>query len=494
MQRKQRDFIFMVMPVLLAGVVLEKRYRVESVIGSGGYATVYRVMDMVKRTLRAMKEVTDPDPAIRQQFELEASLLIATDHPHINIPRGYAHFSENGRVYLVMDYIEGKDLEQLLSNSLMQKGVALNEAQVLQWFIPICEALEVMHTRRVPIIHRDIKPANIKLDAAGVPMLIDFGLAKLALNGPTNQAAQGVTPGYAPPEQYLAQGLTDARSDVYGVGATLYTLLTGREPAEAPNRLMAEAGKSGKELVHPHFFNPDISPATANLIMRAMDISASQRQQTTRELRDDIFESLNELQHGPRLGVARTLTNSVGISQEPTGKLALAIPPRPLSPENTRFLPNYPAYTAFAQPIPWIDLGGPLVRRMGKFAIFLSSLELYWGLLCTGAFAGMLGTNNFRTQPSLLVVAGALVWVGVVIVLTVFVVRVLDRPIARRGHIGDVRRWLQGTSLIVLWLGTNGLALFSLSLPTFTTTLLALAFLALASILVGLLSLANVLA
>ena len=102
-----------------------------------------------------------------------------------------------------------------------------------------------MHKLKVPVIHRDIKPANIKITPDVMPILIDFGLAKLHQKGPTMTAAQGVSPGFAPPEQYMAKGRTDARTDVYGLGATLYACLTGKDPPEAPGRLMAQTGAGG---------------------------------------------------------------------------------------------------------------------------------------------------------------------------------------------------------------------------------------------------------
>jgi serine/threonine protein kinase len=490
----------MAMPTLAPGVILRGHYRVESLIGSGGYATVYKVLDLISHLTRAMKEVVDPDTAIREQFSLEAQLLMTSNHS--NIPHGYDHFEENGRAYLVMDYIEGKDLEQLLTASLAQTGYPVDEAQALRWILPICEALEFMHTRVTPIIHRDIKPANIKLNAQGVPILIDFGLAKLARLGPTNQAAQGVTPGYAPPEQYLAQGKTDARSDIYGVGATLYTLVTGREPAEAPHRLLAEAGNTGQSLIPVKFLNHIISDGTVRLIECAMDISASQRQQSARELHKEIVQSLHFLEHGHRARVSKSPTGPVVAitTQTPvvarhvarSAQLAIATPTRAMPSTSHRLASTKPI--AEQKPSPWINLGGDLVRRIGKISIVFSAVELYWGLLCTAALAGILGTKGFTSFPSTPVIIGAVIWVGIVITLTVLVVRAIDRPIARRGHLAPFRRWLQGILLVILWSAINGIALINLQSPTEMNILLTLGLLGLASILTGLLSIANTLA
>ncbi len=501
----------MALPMLSPGMCLAGRFRIEALIGSGGYANVYRTIDLQLNVPRAIKEVSDPDSAIREQFNLEAQLLITSNHP--NIPRGYATFEENGRVYLAMDYVEGKDLEQLLSESLSQTGKPLDEAQALRWLLPICDVLEVMHTRVVPIIHRDIKPANIKLNGAGVPVLIDFGLAKLSRPGPTNQAAQGVTPGYAPPEQYLAQGKTDARTDIYAMGATLYTLLVGREPAEAPNRLLVQSGNSGQPLIPARMLNPAISPATARIIDKAMDISPSQRQQSAAELRGEMLMALDQLETGRTIvpnGVptgplpvpsptAKSAAVRSGPPPPPQAPLFPASPVPPAGPVGATMLSApLPRYAADKRPKPgvataWIDLGGPHVQRWGKFGIIIAAVELYWGLLCTAALAGIVGTSGFTRSPSIPLIIGAVVWVLLVIMLTVIVVRAVDRPIARRGQLTDSRRGVQGTLLILLWLVINGLALFAFGNFSGPLTLFGLGFLGLASILTGLLTTANVL-
>lgn len=249
---------------LQPGAMLAKRYRIEQLIGSGGYANVYRGADVTLGFDRAIKEVVDSDPGVRDQFRLEAELLINSVHP--NIPHGYHILEENGRLYLVMDYVKGPDLEELLNESLTKRQRPLDEERVLEWAMAICGALDEMHSRRVPVIHRDIKPANIKITPGGEPILIDFGLAKLhSRNGPTMTAAQGVSPGFAPPEQYMAKGRTDARTDMYGLGATLYACLTGKDPPEAPGRLLAQTGAGGTQGMHLlplRKLNPRVSDAT----------------------------------------------------------------------------------------------------------------------------------------------------------------------------------------------------------------------------------------
>lgn len=531
-------------PGLTAGLFLQGRYRVEYLIATGGYACVYRVTDMQVEQSRALKEVVDPDPGIREQFLLESQLLMRSRHP--NIPRGYDHFETNNRAYLVMDYVEGHDLEQMLAASLGQRQRPVDEAQVLRWLLPICDALHEMHTQPVPIIHRDIKPANIKLNAQGVPILIDFGLAKLGLPGPTNQAAQGVTPGYAPPEQYLAQGKTDPRTDIYGMGATMYTLLTGREPPEAPNRLLTKSGHTGEPMVPARLLNPAISASTANIIDKAMSIGASQRHQSARELQSELAASLRRLEYGrfPMASGTQTgplASSSYGATQRRTAVRVPAVDPAtslppiaeqptlpppsfadqptmppqmaqqmqlpPVSPHTslpprgsvapTRAMspapPTVPVAKALEQPRVWFNLGGPLVRKTGKVGLVLAAVELYWGLLCAAALGGALGTRGFSHAPSLPVILAGVAWLGVVIWLTALIVRAIDRPIARRGRLSTARRWIQGLMLILIWLGMNAAAFLSLNNVAPSTGLLGLGFLGLASILTGLLSVANVL-
>lgn len=482
----------MAQPMLVTGSRLANRYLVDAMIASGGYATVYRITDLQDASTRALKEVVDPDTGIREQFMLEAQLLMTSRHP--NIPRGYDHFEEAGRAYLVMDYIAGHDLEQRLAQTLSQRNGPIDEMLALRWLLQVCDALHVMHTQPVPVFHRDIKPANIKLNGHGVPILIDFGLAKLGLPGPTAQAAQGVTPGYAPPEQYLAQGRTDARSDIYGMGATLYTLVTGREPPEATNRLLAKSGNTGQPLVPARLINPALSAPTAHIIDRAMDVSPTLRHQTALELREELASALAMLEHGHAPALPGERTGPLSLMSSPISqRRATPLPPSASGAHRKRTLVLRSAKDGTIVQ-PWFDLGGPLVSRAGKAALVFAAIELYWGLLCAAALGGVIGTRGFTHFPSITALIGGVGWLAAVITLTTLVARTLDRPIARLGRLSTGRRWLQGSLLILIWVGMNGLALVSLGSVSPDAGLFGLGFLGLASILTGLLSAANVLA
>ncbi len=251
---------------LATGIVLNNRYRIVKLIAQGGFGAVYLAWDLSLSRACAVKENLDTSPQAQQQFEREAKILANLNHPNLARVIDYFFIPGQGQ-YLVMDYVEGEDLQEMLDRS----GGPLAENQVLPWITQVCEALEYLHGQNPPIIHRDIKPANIKITPQGQAMLVDFGIAKVYDPGKkTTIGARGVTPGYSPLEQY-GRGGTDQRSDVYALGATLYCLLTGRVPCESIRRLQ------GDTLVLPQQLNPSISTAAAAAIMKAMQMDAGQR-------------------------------------------------------------------------------------------------------------------------------------------------------------------------------------------------------------------------
>lgn len=265
-------------PALAPGIMLRNRYLIEGYIGGGGFGHIYRARDTALGHLRALKEAFYQDQNSRRQFQLEAEFLLNARHP--NLVRGYSVFEAHGRFYLVMDYVDGHTLEDIAIDTIRRTHLPPSEAQVLDWILPICDAVHELHCQPTPIIHRDVKPANIKLSASmGAPVLIDLGLAKLYARGQqTITAALAFTPGYAPPEQYQATGATDQRTDVYGLGATLYYLLTGYQPVEAPARLSAQA------LPTPRERNPRLSEEINAIVLKAMSLDPNVRYQSTREL------------------------------------------------------------------------------------------------------------------------------------------------------------------------------------------------------------------
>jgi len=270
--------------MLSVGDILQNRYRIVSPLGQGGMGAVYRAWDARLNTAVAVKEMI-PDPhanpqvlaAARAQFQREAQTLANLSHP--NLPRVTDYFSLAGNEYLVMDLVEGETLQDSLDQS---GGQPLDEAQVLKWTRQLLDALEYCHAHG--IIHRDIKPANVRLTPEGRAVLVDFGLVKLydPTNPKTVTAIRGIgTPEYTPLEQYdVGQWHTDARSDLYSLGATLYHLLTGQAPPTATQRVVNPGS-----LVAPRSLNLKLSQNTEFAILRAMRIRRHQRFQNAAEMR-----------------------------------------------------------------------------------------------------------------------------------------------------------------------------------------------------------------
>ncbi|HYW70471.1 MAG TPA: serine/threonine-protein kinase, partial [Pyrinomonadaceae bacterium] len=221
--------------MLPPNTILQDRYRIVRQLGQGGMGTVYEAVDQRLNSIVAIKETHLTTEDTRRAFEREASLL--ANLRHRSLPGVIDHFSENDSQYLVMQFIPGDDLAQMLD--ARQAPFALK--QILAWGDEILRTLEYLHGHNPPILHRDIKPSNLKLTDAGELFLLDFGLAKGAAGQMptllTSRSIKGYTPVYSPLEQIHGGG-TDPRSDLYALGATLYHLMTGVAPVDAPARFL----------------------------------------------------------------------------------------------------------------------------------------------------------------------------------------------------------------------------------------------------------------
>jgi serine/threonine protein kinase len=227
---------------LPAGTVLRGRYRIERILGSGGFGHVYQALDLQSKQLFAVKEYLVTGASGKAQLEHEARVLSQLHHP--NLPAFQDAFDERGRYYIVLGYIEGRDLTDCL-RMVRQKNEALPYERILPWMIAICDAVTFLHNHHPPVIHRDIKPDNIRITPDGTAILVDLGNAKAVEDGARTLffiRHQG-TPGYAPLEQYPGGPGTDARSDVYALGGTLYFALTGQEPPSVSARNAAISQK-----------------------------------------------------------------------------------------------------------------------------------------------------------------------------------------------------------------------------------------------------------
>jgi outer membrane protein assembly factor BamB/tRNA A-37 threonylcarbamoyl transferase component Bud32 len=266
---------------LQSGVTLVNRYHIQEVIGVGGMGSVYRARDMhfpnvVK--LVAVKEMINQaaDPLVRQtivqNFEREANILATLSHPAI--PRIYDYFSQDDHSYLVLEFVNGKDLEQIIAET---EGF-LPEEQVLAWGIELCDVLVFLHHHKPdPIVFRDMKPSNVMINQSNHVVLVDFGIAKPFQTG--QKGTMIGTEGYSPPEQYRGEATTLA--DVYALGATLHHALTRRDPRLEPPFSFAE--RPIRKI------NPQVSVEFETVVNTALQYNAQERFKSIEEMKDALI-------------------------------------------------------------------------------------------------------------------------------------------------------------------------------------------------------------
>lgn len=265
---------------LVTGQLLQNRYRIVSLLGQGGMGAVYRAWDTRLNVPVALKEMI-PQPGIdsqtlaqlRHQFQQEATVLARLDHPHLVRVSDFFEAEDNS--YLVMNFVEGEEL----ANRIEREGT-LPESQVLAWAEQLLDALSYCHSQG--IIHRDVKPQNVIIRPDGRAVLVDFGLVKLwdPSDPRTRTAIRSMgTPEYAPPEQYDTAGHTDPRSDIYGLGTTLYHALTGQAPPTVTQRI-ANPGI----LQPPRTLNPHLAPSTEAAVVQATEMAVDNRFATAQDM------------------------------------------------------------------------------------------------------------------------------------------------------------------------------------------------------------------
>ena len=258
---------------LATGVILDKRYKIIELIKSGGMGAVYKALDSrFENTPCAVKEMlnfssgTEEREYFIDRFKKEAMILHRLKHA--NLPAVKDYFVESGRYYLVMDYIEGKDLDTIMKEE-GAKGIAPSTA--VEWSIQILEVLDYLHSQNPPIIYRDLKPANIMLRPDGIINLIDFGIARtIAPGGESTMTGIG-TPVYAPRE--LLMGKPEERSDIYTLAATMHSLLTGIVPS-----VPCDFGPLRKH-------KPGILPDLESIIMKALSADVNDRYENVKEMK-----------------------------------------------------------------------------------------------------------------------------------------------------------------------------------------------------------------
>ena len=290
---------------------------------------VYQAEDLrLTGRLCAVKEIL-PDlgaspldlAQMQEQFYREASVLARLDHP--SLPKVSDYFTENGRELLVMDYVPGHNLKELVDEA-KRNGEFLPEDQVIDWAVQICDALAYLHSQEPPVLHRDIKPSNIKLTPRGTIKLVDFGLVKLLAqdDARTITVVQGRgTALYTPLEQYGGDsGHTDARTDIYALGATFYHLLTDFPPSDAKARFLnPRALRPARQL------NSDISPHVAEAIQWAMEMHPDDRPQSIEQFAAVLF-GRQARQHPARPAtLADALRENRGVALLALGLFLLAV-------------------------------------------------------------------------------------------------------------------------------------------------------------------------
>ena len=265
---------------LKQGELLLERYRIIEVLGHGGMGSIFRAVDENLGLEVAVKENLFTIDDYARQFRREATIL--ANLRHANLPRVSDHFSlDDQGQYLIMDYIEGEDLQERL-----ERMGPFEEEEVVFIGASICDALAYMHSRDPAVLHRDIKPANVRITPNGGVYLVDFGLAKV-MHGDqtTTTGARAMTMGFSPPEQYGA-ARTDVRTDIYSLGATLYTALTGLTPEDSLAQTMDQV-----ELTPVRERNPKISKRVSEAVEKALQVHPNDRFQLAVEFKNELLKA-----------------------------------------------------------------------------------------------------------------------------------------------------------------------------------------------------------
>lgn len=253
------------------GAIIDGKYEILKQIGMGGMSTVYLAMDQHLNKQWAVKEIRlraddRESRVIIQSLIAEANLMKKLDHPAL--PRIVDIIDSRDTIYVIMDYIEGEPLSRILEREGSQP-----EEDVLEWARQLCDVLSYLHTRKPPVIYRDMKPGNIMIRPDGNIRLIDFGIAREYKEGKTSDTVALGTKGYAAPEQFGGQGQTDARTDIYSLGVTLYQALTGQTPSEPPY-----------EFYPIRYWDPSLSGGLEKIIAKCVKPNPQDRYQTCAQL------------------------------------------------------------------------------------------------------------------------------------------------------------------------------------------------------------------
>ena len=294
--------------------ILKNRYKILKLIKEGGFGAIYEALDININKKCAVKENLQKSSDSEKQFILEAQVLANLDHP--NLPRVTDYFIVQGQgQYLVMDFVEGQDLEEILND----RG-PIPPDQAIDWVLGAAAALSYLHSCKPPVVHRDVKPPNIIITPDNHIKLVDFGLVKVhTQTSKTAQGGKAYTPGFAPIEQYGSGG-TNPATDVYALGATLYNLLTNVTPPEAVDRV-----QNNKTLIPPSRYNPMVSSALEQVVFKAMANTKTYRYQAAggfikalkQARRTPVPSNLGGMSGNSGGGIAPTHAGPPGYAPEP---------------------------------------------------------------------------------------------------------------------------------------------------------------------------------
>ncbi|HLZ57131.1 MAG TPA: protein kinase [Ktedonosporobacter sp.] len=354
--------------------LLQQRYIIVGQAGKGGMGAVYQATDIRLAHRRvAIKEMSQGHlndeelEAANTRFQQEASMLCTLSHP--NLPRIYDAFSENGRSYLVMDFIEGKTLYQLLREA---RGQPLQVAQVLTYARQLCEVLFYLHQQNPPIIFRDVKPTNIMVTENGQIFLIDFGIARFFKEGQQQDTALLGSPGYAAPEQHgIAQ--SNPRSDIYSLGATLHYCLTGRDPYRAQPQFSFPPVRQ---------YNPQVPVELDQLIQRMVAHDERARPASALEVQQSLMALYQKAsEHTSNLTPAMAPTSyNMPLTPQPV----TPPPARPMTSAPVEQHPTVAVSPARQMTVPRLPMGPPPVTPAspwspGFLGLFFASLLVTLG-------------------------------------------------------------------------------------------------------------------
>lgn len=280
------------------GTIIEGKYEILKLIGKGGMSRVYLAMDQNLNKQWAVKEIEKRardknNEVVIASAMAEANMMKKLDHP--SLPRIVDILDKENFIYVVMDYIEGEPL-----NSVLNKYGAQPQDTVIEWAKQLALVLDYLHTQKPPIIYRDMKPANVMLQPNGNVKLIDFGIAREYKEQNLADTVSLGTKGYAAPEQFGGKGQTDARTDVYCLGVTLYHLLTGQNPCEPPY-----------EIYPIRYWNPQLSSGLEAIVLKCTQLNPEDRYQSCAELLYAL-EHYNEMDESYRNGQKKKLNKFVG--------------------------------------------------------------------------------------------------------------------------------------------------------------------------------------